>query len=163
MSRPAGEAVSSETAADAVRLVPATPRHAEVIAGMWGELGYPTAAADVERRLRRLDPSRNTVRVALAGDEVVGWVHALVSDRLDEEPFAELGGLIVAADWRGRGIGRRLLASAEAWGLEAGCSLFRIRSHERRREAHRFYERVGYRRVKRQQVLEKAIDEEEDR
>lgn len=160
---------SGEEAADpgaegaAVRIEPATGDHAEPIAEMWGLLGYPTTPAEVRRRLERLDPERNRVWAALAGDEVVGWLHVLVSERLDQEPFVELGGLIVAPSWRGRGIGRRLLTAAEGWGRRRGCELFRIRSHEKRDEAHRFYERMGYRRVKRQQVLDKELDGVPDR
>lgn len=157
--RRSGEETSDPGAeAAAVRIEPATGDHAEPIATMWGLLGYPTSSADVARRLERLDPDRNRVWTALAGDEVVGWVHVFLSERLDQEPFVELGGLIVAPSWRGRGLGRRLMLAAEDWGRRRGCALFRIRSHEKRGEAHRFYERMGYRRVKRQQVLDKMLD-----
>lgn len=139
---------------------PARAAHAAAMAELSALLGYPTPAADLGRRLEALEPSANTVCVALDGDEVVGWVHAFRSDRLEEDPFAELGGLIVAPERRGRGIGRQLMEAAERWARRVGCRKLRVRSHERRREAHRFYERVGYRRVKRQQVFDKVLGEE---
>lgn len=144
-----------------VEIEPGTAADAGSIAELSALLGYPTSDADVRRRLEGLDSGLHGVWVARLDGVVVGWVHAFRSERLEEDPFAELGGLIVVPEQRGRGLGRRLLGVAEAWAAAAGCGKLRIRSHERRRQAHRFYQRVGYRRVKRQQVLDKRLDEEE--
>ncbi len=77
--------------------------------------------------------------------------------QLEEPPFAELAGLVVADSARGIGIGAALLAAAEAWARAAGFALMRVRSNVVRERAHRFYEREGYCRVKAQAVFHKSI------
>ncbi|MDX1644540.1 MAG: GNAT family N-acetyltransferase [Thermoanaerobaculia bacterium] len=136
---------------------PARAEHAAAMAELWERLGYATSAGDLERRLSGFDTALHLTRVAVSEGDVVGFVHVFRSDRLDEEPFAELGGVIVAEAFRDRGVGRRLMRSAERWAQRSGCALLRVRSRADRGEAHRFYERVGYRRTKRQQVLEKEL------
>jgi GNAT superfamily N-acetyltransferase len=50
--------------------------------------------------------------------------------------------LVVAPPWRGRGFGRRLLASAEAWGLDCACRDAWLMTM--RVQARTFYEQAGY-------------------
>ena len=50
--------------------------------------------------------------------------------------------LWVAAAWRGRGLGRRLLQVAEAEGLRRGCRHASLDTYEF--QARAFYEREGY-------------------
>ncbi len=156
MSRSRRAGVPAGRAAE-VRIEAARAEHAAAMAELWERLGYATSTAEVERRLSGFDASLHFVRVAVAAGEVVGFVHAFRSDRLDEEPFAELGGVIVGEAFRGGGVGRRLMRAAEGWARRSGFALLRVRSRDDRSEAHRFYERVGYGRTKRQQVLEKVL------
>lgn len=128
----------------------AEPRDARAIVGLSALLDYPTSASALKARLVALDPEENVVLVAEEVGEVVDWVNVFRSHRLEEDAFAELGGLIAAPGQRGRGLGRLPMQSGEAWARERGCSMLRVRSHEKRVEAHEFYERVGYRRVERQ-------------
>lgn len=57
---------------------------------------------------------------------------------------AELEGVRVAADLRGQGLGQALLADAEARAGAAGCSLLQFTTNKARKDAHRFYERLGF-------------------
>ena len=60
--------------------------------------------------------------------------------------------------YRGRGIGERLLQEAEGWAQRLGLSKIRVRTRATRTEAHKFYAREGYRRVKLQHVLDKELE-----
>jgi GNAT superfamily N-acetyltransferase len=52
--------------------------------------------------------------------------------------------MVVAADRRGRNIGRTLVKAAEAVCAEAGCVAVEVTSNRARTGAHAFYERLGY-------------------
>lgn len=132
---------------------------AAVIAELSGELGYPSSHAQTVTRLRSiLANSENRVYVAVDRDgSVLGWVHVFASQYIETDLFAELGGLVVTASWRARGIGKKLMASAEAWASEKGISKIKIRSRSTRIEAHAFYESLGYTVDKTQHVFEKSL------
>jgi GNAT superfamily N-acetyltransferase len=88
---------------------------------------------------------------------VVGWTHVVPRLHLEEVPFCELAGLVVADGARGAGIGRSLLQAAERWAREHGHTRFRVRSNVVRERAHGFYRREGYAERKRQVVFEKDL------
>lgn len=51
----------------------------------------------------------------------------------------------VAASLRGAGLGTALFAWAHDWGRERGATLAQLTTDASRYEAHRFYDRLGYR------------------
>src|SRR5213082_1881004 len=81
------------------------------------QLGYPAAAADIERRFASIDGRVEGALFVAQTDEgrVVGWIHLVTTYLLEQDPEAEIGGLVVADGVRGRGIGQRLVESAEKW------------------------------------------------
>ncbi len=132
----------------------ATGDDAGALAALSGELGYPARAEDVARRLSAISAATgHAVYVAEADGSILGWIHVFGALRLESEPFAELGGLVVAEAHRGRGIGRLLIERASRWAREGGYQALRVRTRAERADAHRFYERVGFRRVKTQKVF----------
>lgn len=137
----------------------AAPDDAEAIASLSGELGYPTGAADVRRRLLDIRTSvDHAVMVAEgASASVVGWVHVFRAPRLGGEPFAELGGLVVTESLRGHGIGSRLVAEAEGWASARGLKTLRIRTRTTRSDARLFYEELDFRLTKTQVVFERQL------
>jgi GNAT superfamily N-acetyltransferase len=66
----------------------------------------------------------------------------------------------VAESWRGRGVGARLVASAEQWALDNGYHKLRIRSREERKEAHGFFQHLGFVGCKTQRVFERQLAED---
>ena len=50
----------------------------------------------------------------------------------------------VATDLRGQGIGAKLFRDAEVRARAAGCSLLQLTTNKTRKDAHRFYDRLGY-------------------
>jgi GNAT superfamily N-acetyltransferase len=133
------------------------PGDAEAVAALCGTLGYPATTADVLARFTALSSSRDQVFVATDGATVVGWIHAFVSLLIETEPFVEIGGLVVGESVQRRGVGRLLMAQAEAWALARGCRQVRLRSNIVRAGAHRFYESLGYRTLKTQYTFVKEL------
>jgi GNAT superfamily N-acetyltransferase len=147
---------------DNVQIRRAGREDAAALAALCGELGYPTEAATVQTRLERvLDDPGHAVFVADGCGGIVGWVHALQVIYLEEGPFTEIGGLVVASSCRGEGIGARLMAAAEAWSLNQGIRLVRLRSNTIRERAHAFYRRLGYEITKSQYAFRKLLTVED--
>jgi GNAT superfamily N-acetyltransferase len=98
------------------------------------------------------------VLVAQAPDgAIVGWLHLGCLKWLEGDPRAEIGGLVVDEAHRGERIGERLVAVAIQWAEEEGYREIRVRSNVVRADAHRFYERLGFVRVKVQQVFRRPL------
>lgn len=94
--------------------------------------------------------------VAHINRQIVGLIHIFLARRIESEPFAELGGLVVAESHRRRGIGRRLLARAEEWSAGCGVAKLRVRVRSDRNEACTFYRNLGFMKAKEQGVFDKS-------
>ena len=116
------------------------------LARLAGELGYPTEESQMRRRFDRVmtDPEHRVYVAESVAGAVIGWVHVHLTRYLATDLRGELAGLIVAATARSRGIGAQLLGAAEAWTRAQGAELLSLRSNVTRKDAHRFYERLGY-------------------
>ena len=134
----------------------AVPSDHVAIARLLGQLGYPSTREETAARLEAvLARDDHAVFVADDGGSVCGWVHVLFTPRL-EPPFVELGGLIVEESKRGSGVGRALIAAAEAWARHSGAPSLRVRTNMVRENAHRFYSRMGFEVLKTQTVFVKG-------
>lgn len=129
------------------------------LARLTGQLGYEMAATDAATRLTRvLARPDHMVLIAESGGTTVGWLHASLSLHLDTDTCVLIEGIVVNREHRRQGIGELLLGRAEAWGLERGCSIVRLRSTSTRLKAHKFYEKLGYTNVKAQFSFAKGLD-----
>jgi GNAT superfamily N-acetyltransferase len=137
----------------------ARPQDAPAIAGLATQLGYPNTPEEAETRLRDvLAQPGSTVLVAMDEDgAVIGYGHVFGAHRVDANPFAEIGALVVDETRRSRGTGAALVAALEAWAIEHGFRELRVRSNVVRERAHAFYDRLGFGRVKRQQIFARPI------
>ncbi len=152
----------------AVTVRPAKDSDCEVVARLAGELGYPVGAESMCARLGRL-PAGDALLVAEAkpavetgghdsGEpRVLGWVHVSAARSLLNDDHLQIVGLVVGSEWRGQGVGTRLMEAAEGWAAERGLRLARVRSATQRIEAHAFYEGLGYRETKTQRVFVKDL------
>jgi GNAT superfamily N-acetyltransferase len=129
------------------------------VAELSSQLGYPTSAMEIAKRMRRLKPaSQNALFVAESRDAgVVGWAHVTVTHLVEVGTRAELNGLIVAEDQRSLGAGALLLEAAEDWARKHGCPSMSVRSNVIRERAHKFYERQGYEHYKTQKAFRKLL------
>lgn len=142
-----------------IEIRPITMEDAPAAARLSAELGYPVDTAAMRVRLDLLlDLPDHGIFVASRGDdEVLGWIHVSAVLHLQSEPRAEIGGLVVSEDARGRRVGAALVAAAEDWARENGIDTMLVRSQIKREDAHRFYIREGYAQTKTSAVFTKSL------
>ena len=131
---------------------------AAAIAALSGQLGYPATTEQIAGRLEVVLTRQDMGTFVAAEDGVVvGWIHMFGCERIESDPSAEIGGLVVANGHRGAGLGSQLVAAGERWARSRGYAVVRVRSNVLRADAHRFYQREGYEPVKRQAVFLKTL------
>jgi GNAT superfamily N-acetyltransferase len=130
------------------------------------QLGYPESEDVIAYRFRRVRRDRRDHRVfvALPGGaeapsttEPIGWIHVFLDKLLTVGPRAEIGGLVVEEQWRGRGVGAALVHAAEQWAKKKGCTRVVVHTNVVRIRAHGFYERCGYQLLKQSKVYTKEL------
>ena len=129
---------------------------AAALAALSTQLGYPAKPEEAAERLSTLGDA-GAVLVAEEDGAVLGWIHVCGIRFFQSPPFAEIGGLVVDEAARGRGVGKLLVQAAVRWAAEQGYARLRVRSNVVREDAHRFYEREGFRRVKTQAVFDRSL------
>jgi GNAT superfamily N-acetyltransferase len=142
---------------DGTRIRKALASDCGVVAQLAGELGYPASVESIERRLVQLlgQEDRDAVFVAETEGYVTAWIHIARVDSLENDPIAEIRGLVVTEALRGRRIGTALVAAAEQWAVQQGFTRVRVRSNITRKQTHTFYERLGYVTPKSQKVFDR--------
>lgn len=129
------------------------------VARLSAELGYPASEADISARLAALLPlHEHHVAVAEADGKLLGFAAVEIRTLLVSGRKAELMGLVVGSEARGRGVGKSLVRAAEEWSRAQGVGRMTVRSNIARPESHGFYECVGYMRNKSQHVYFKELD-----
>ena len=115
------------------------------------QLGYPCSLERIETRFTNINSSHDYALFVAKNEthQVVGYIqiniepHTLLADLR-----AEISALVVDQQQRSLGIGAKLLAQAESWAKNKGITLIRLRSNTKRTDAHRFYEKNGYKILK---------------
>ncbi|MHA1539516.1 MAG: GNAT family N-acetyltransferase [Alphaproteobacteria bacterium] len=126
-------------------------------------LNYEGTEEDVKRRFSRINNLDNHALFVMADDsidsKVYGFVHISIFYKLGRKRSIEVNSLAVDETLRGKGIGRKLMGRAEAWALEHDLPRIKVTSSDFRKDAHAFYEQLGYKLYKRSQFFEKIMDE----
>ncbi|MFN6499642.1 MAG: GNAT family N-acetyltransferase [Nostoc sp. DedQUE01] len=132
---------------------------AEQIAILCDQLNYSATKTQIEQRLVQIQNNNShIVYVAtVANDYVIGWVHAQIYDLLVMPKQAMILGLVVEKDYRNHGIGRFLMQQIEQWASLLGCDGVRLNSNINRKEAHLFYEKIGYTNLKQSVTFTKKL------
>lgn len=123
--------------------------------------GEDMVDAYMEQTARELaDPARPGIVLVAEADigGLVGFVSCLVEDDLLERDRrgAWIEDLVVAAAWRGRGVGRSLIERAVAFATTQGAHRVRISARVENADAIAMYEHLGF--APSLVTLERAID-----
>ncbi len=119
---------------------------AEQIAQLVTDLGYPTTPHQMRQRLETIlsDEDYRTL-VACADGDIVGFVGTRVGPLYENDGrYGQIMALAVASRHQRRGIGRMLMQAAESRLVERGARVLVVNSGDDRRDAHAFYENLGY-------------------
>ena len=124
---------------------PAAEADAEAIATLLTDEGYPAGPSDIVERLTRFASAHSQVLVAEHDGAVLGFVafHALPRFEHDDR-IVRILALVVDAGARERGVGRSLLAAAEAAATDLGAAFMEVTAGHHRQDAKRLYESAGY-------------------
>ena len=106
-----------------------------------------TGAEDAWGRIAALlEPGEHVQWAAFEGDELLGAVHLARATAGNGRHRAEIQRLVVAAEARGRGVGRALLDAAVEHARSLGLRLLWLSTHEGT-DADRIYPRLGWTRA----------------
>ena len=121
-------------------------------------MGYDCTVEIVWNRLCSMDDNREAVYVAELDGTVVGFIHAETYKLLYSEAMVNILGIAVDSQYRRHGAGKALLHQVENWAKSMGINTVRLNSGAARKDAHRFYEALGYMDRKEQIRLIKTLD-----
>jgi GNAT superfamily N-acetyltransferase len=129
------------------------------IAPLCSQLGYPCTSEEINGRITELlNDDEHVIFVAVNSEEnIVGWIHSYIYKLFYAEKAAEIGGLVVDESIRRLGVGRKLMNAVEEWAGLLECVVVGLRSNSKRGEAHKFYQDIGYEKVKEQYRFMKRI------
>ncbi|QIL40088.1 GNAT family N-acetyltransferase [Pedobacter sp. HDW13] len=131
---------------------------AEGIAKLSTALGYESNTAQTLNRIVQINnSSENCAFVAVLDQAVVGWIHGFFTLRIESDPFVEIGGLIVDANFRGQQIGKQLIEGVKRWAKKQNVKKLKVRCNTKRTESHKFYETIGFKENKQQVAFEMEL------
>ena len=122
------------------------------------QLGYSMSTGQTLANIRSvLGTTRHNAFVALHEDKIVGWIGVAEALQIESAPFNEIRGVIVDEQYRGHGIGKLLIERVKQWSRETGNKTLRLRCNMTRKEAHLFYQHLGFKEIKEQKVFEMTV------
>ncbi|MBV9270026.1 MAG: GNAT family N-acetyltransferase [Candidatus Eremiobacteraeota bacterium] len=130
---------------------------AERIAALAHQLGYTVNEAHILSTLQTRSDDYEIFVAVVPRAGVVGWIGVRARQTLTTQRRAEVEGLVVEDEYRGTGIGKRLLERAERWGRNHECESLRLFTNVVRERAHHFYEREGYGLLKTERLYQKNL------
>jgi GNAT superfamily N-acetyltransferase len=125
---------------------PAEERDAAQLAELMTQLGYPTSTKEMAERMRHISRDQNfKTFLSVEGGEVRGMIGLCVSPSYEHNTRnGRIIALTVHERCRRLGIGRELVGFAEDFFTREGVGRVAVTSHSRRKDAHKFYESLGY-------------------
>jgi GNAT superfamily N-acetyltransferase len=122
------------------------------------QLGYRTEVSELRHRLDAITRAEDhAVMVADDDGRVIGLCHMYARSAADEPSEAEVQGLVVDQAARGLGVGKLMMAAAEAWAAVCGCQSVTLGSHVSQSDAGAFYKSLGYRNEAASRQLRKPL------
>lgn len=98
---------------------------------------------------REMSQGKQQLLVAEVRKRVVGTLALVIVPNLSHRgtPYAIIENVVVDEKARSRGIGEALIRRAIEEARKAGCYKVSLTSNKQRKDAHRFYERLGFART----------------
>jgi N-acetylglutamate synthase-like GNAT family acetyltransferase len=130
----------------------------ESITRLSNQLGYTTSPKKTKERLVEIIASKHNCAFVIANHgNVIGWIHGFYTLRIESDPFVEIGGLVIDEQYRQKGIGRILVQKVTDWAKLKKVGAIRVRCNAIRKEAHQFYNRIGFKEVKEQKIFYRPL------
>ena len=116
------------------------------IATLLEQLGYPSKTEVVKERICLLSSGgADRIWVAEFQGKVVGLLAFHLTPLLHVSgSLGRITAVVVDERFRGKGIGRQLVETAERWAWERDCTRIEVTSGDQRAQAHQFYQDLGY-------------------
>lgn len=110
------------------------------------QLGYENKPEEVRQRLELILKRQDHCVMVCEDDsnQIVGWIHLREILPLEKESYIEVSAIVVDQSVRGKGMGKFMMSWAEDLARQRGFCQVGLRTHVRRTDAHKFYERLGY-------------------
>jgi GNAT superfamily N-acetyltransferase len=126
----------------------ATDGDVPALALLMNELGYPTTEAEMQTRYDLLKSHADYATwVAVCNNQVAGMIGLLRNIYYEKNGiYIRVGALVVYKEYRKMGLGKALLRKDIDWAVELGASQVLLNSgnREERRDAHAFYQHLGF-------------------
>jgi GNAT superfamily N-acetyltransferase len=118
----------------------------EALADLITQLGYETRASEMEMRMEAILANKNYATfVAVSKGKVCGMVGTFTCYTYEHNSrSARILALVVSKEVRGRGVGQALIAAAEKDLAQRNIRRVAVNTSFERKEAHEFYEKLGY-------------------
>ena len=119
---------------------------AEGLAELMTQLGYETRASEMQMRMEAILANKNYATfVAVSKGKVCGMIGTFTCYTYEHNsPSARILALVVSEKMRGRGVGHALIAAAERDLAQRNIRRVAVNARFERKEAHEFYEKLGY-------------------
>jgi GNAT superfamily N-acetyltransferase len=141
------------------RIRPVTPADAPALRPLLAQLGYALETVEIAARIARVAAAEGHYLMLAEGTDGApdALLHVFGRAVLEKPAEAVVQALVVRDGLRGRGLGRAMMALAEAWARQAGYRHISLSSQVSRDDAHAFYERLGYARYATSHQFRKAL------
>ncbi|MFC7420251.1 DUF6058 family natural product biosynthesis protein [Iodobacter arcticus] len=124
---------------------PMTISDAAAVSALLPTLGYSGDPSEVASRFTLLSAQPDQIIfLALQNNQLAGLCHAQGVRLIASNGYAEINALVVNTALQRRGIGKALVSHAKDWAQSQGYERLRLRSGLHRKNAHLFYEAIGF-------------------
>jgi GNAT superfamily N-acetyltransferase len=124
---------------------------AETVNFLSQQLGYTLSLEQTLQNINAvINSNDHNAFVALYENKIVGWIGAEHSIMIEVLPQCEITGLVIDENYRGKGVGKKLIEKVKLWAKEKGIDKLSLRCNVKRIQTHLFYEHMGFTALKQQ-------------
>lgn len=127
-------------------------RHATIhdtgaLVNLLNQLGYKLDTSQMKARIHAYSKNGYEILVAEENDQVIGFIaHLCYEQFVTPQTCCRIDALVVHEGYRGKGIGKQLVAAVEEFALRSNANMIELitANHRRATGTHAFYESLGY-------------------